>query len=38
MSHLGNKTLCELCNTKAYRKKLSKQGADEGSEDYDGIY
>ncbi|XP_073978532.1 hulk isoform X2 [Rhodnius prolixus] len=33
--YFWNKTLCELCNTKAYRKKLSKQGADEGSEDYE---
>lgn len=38
LSHLGNKTLCDLCNTKAYRKKISKLAEDEGHEEVEGIY
>lgn len=37
--YLGNKSLCELCNSKAYRKKTSKVAAtDDSGDESDGIY
>ena len=35
--HLGNKTQCDLCNSKAYRKKQHKHAEEGTQEETDGI-